>query len=153
MELRTLGSLLKRLGNYDKMETFEGRLKLQKTIYLMQTFDLYIGYNFSWYIRGPYSIQLAKDGFALRRVYDAIPSGKFTDPEAEQRFESFLQFVGESIDDPDWLETIASIHFLRKVYPNLQSSDILNIVKNKQPSVTAKQCRDCWDYLKKHKMI
>src|ERR1700693_1170672 len=100
----TLGSLLKRINNYDKMETFDGRLKLQKTIYLMQVFDLYIGYDFSWYIRGAYSTQLAKDGFELRAVYDSISSGKFIDPKAEQRFASFLKFIEKHRNDADWLE-------------------------------------------------
>jgi uncharacterized protein YwgA len=152
-DISILGSLLKRIGNYDKMESFEGRLKLQKTIYLMQAFDLYIGYNFSWYIRGPYSTQLAKDGFALREVYNVIPSGRFTDLKAEQRFASFLQFIDRYRNDADWLEIVASIHFLTKVYSNLQRDRILSIVKNKQPYFVVKQCQDAWNYLKKWKMI
>jgi hypothetical protein len=42
--------VLKRISNYDRMQTFERRPILQKIIYLMQTFDLDIGYNFPWFI-------------------------------------------------------------------------------------------------------
>lgn len=33
------------------MDGFDGRLRLQRFICLLQTFDIYLGYEFSWYIR------------------------------------------------------------------------------------------------------
>lgn len=149
----TLGCLLKRIDNYDNMNTFAGRLRLQKTIYLMQAFDLYIGYNFSWYIRGPYSADLTKDGFELRTIYDAIPNGKFHDDKDERRFTQFLKFLGDKKNDADWLEIVASIHFLKKVYPNLTKEQIITRVKNKQPYFTQSMCQNAWHHLKQWVML
>lgn len=151
--LTTLGVLLKRVGNYDGMETFGGRLMLQKTIYLMQSFDLYLGYTFSWYIRGPYCTELTRDGYALRDSYNTLPEGKFKDDNAEKRFKQFLKFISKHRTDPDWLEIIASIHFLRKVYPSLTKAKIIEIVKNKQSYFTEEDCIIRWKELEKRKMI
>ena len=150
----TLGHLVRRIGNYNKMETFDDRLILQKTIYLMQSFDLYVGYDFSWYIRGPYSTQLTKDGFDLRDQFDQIANeGRFKEDDAEMRFQQFMKFIGDKKNDPDWLEITASIHFLKEVYPNMTKQKIIEKVKNKQPYFTDKMCQDAWSYLEQWKLI
>lgn len=141
--------MLKNFNNYDKMETFDGRLKLQKTIYLMQAFDLYLGYNFTWYIRGPYCTELTKDGYALIPVCDSVSIGQFKDPDAQRRFSIFKKFIEGHENDPDWLEIVASIHFLRHVYPNIPKEKVLQIVKDKQDYFTIDKCREAWQYLEK----
>jgi uncharacterized protein YwgA len=151
--LHALGSILKRIENYDKMESFEGRLKLQKTVYLMQSFGLNIGYTFSWYIRGPYSSELAKDGYALREIYSTLQRGRFKDPQAEQRFKSFLTFINQRKEDADWLEIVASVHFLRRVFPQLTRENIIQTVKKKQRYFTTEQCKKAWEYLESWRMI
>ena len=146
--LNALGGLLKRIGNYDRMETFSGRLKLQKTIYLMErAFDLNIGYNISWYVRGPYSPQLAEDGFGLKGIYGVVLTARFKEEDAEARFRDFLRFLGDKKDDADWLEIVASIHFLKTVYPSASKAWILQKVKNKQHYFTLEQCVAAWNYL------
>lgn len=150
---RILGSLIKRIGNYDAMETFDGRLKLQKTIYLMQSFDLYVGYDFGWYIRGPYSSSLTKDGYALRDKYDSVSEGKFADPEAEKRFIQFQEFIKGHENDSRWLEIVASIHFLKTMRSELPKESILQIVKDKQEYFTLDECKDAWNYLEKWGLI
>ena len=69
-----LGFILKQIPGYDfSLEGFSDRLKLQKTIYLLQVFGVYLGYDFSWYLRGPYCSILAANGFLLQDIYDEIP--------------------------------------------------------------------------------
>lgn len=47
-----LGVLLKNTPGYDfSMASFNDRLRLQKTVYLLQAFGIYPGYDFSWYLR------------------------------------------------------------------------------------------------------
>jgi uncharacterized protein YwgA len=146
-DFQALGRILKRIDNYDKMESFNGRLKLQKTIYVMQSFDLYIGYNFSWYVRGPYCTELATDGYKLRNIYDSLQHGKFTEPEAEERFVTFLNFLNDHRNDADWLEIVASIHFLKTRNKDLPREEIVNIVKDKQWYFTRAQCEEGWNHL------
>jgi len=132
----TLGLILKNLDNFD-MSTFQGRLILQKTVYLMQAFDIYIGHNFSWYLRGPYSSHLASIGFQLQENFDKIPKGKF-EKGVQKKFETFLSFMEDKKSDSDRLEILASIHFLKKIYPNMSKAEIIEKVKNKQKYFTKK---------------
>jgi len=75
------------------MSTFEGRLKLQKTVYLLQSFGVYLGYGFTWYMRGPYLTRLTKDGFALQTIYKQVPEGTFAEKNVQKRFAEFLAFM------------------------------------------------------------
>lgn len=147
VEAVNLGLVLKALDNFD-MSTFGGRLVLQKTIYLLQSFGVYLGYRFSWYIRGPYSPRLARAGFELEDVY-----GKITEPGrfrggAQKKFDAFLAFMGDKKNDPDRLEILASIHFLKKIHPGMAKREIIGRVKSKQAYFTEKQCAEAWKDLR-----
>src|SRR6266571_2039516 len=87
-----LGSLLKRVGNFN-VDTFPRRLTFQKTVYFLQVFGFYLGYRFSWYLYGPYSPALTKDGFELRGFIDKMSEAGFPETEPEQKFQEFLRFI------------------------------------------------------------
>lgn len=145
-----LGGLLHRVNNYDPKTfevEFDERLVLQKTIYLMQEFGLYIGYNFRWYIRGPYSPELTRDAFAIMQKYDELPVIRFTGAENEKKFENFIQFIAYNKSNEDWLESIASIHFLRKYSHIKDRNTIYNRIKGKMPTLKKKLFDQCWEYL------
>lgn len=151
-EVINLGLVLRNLDNFD-MSTFNGRLTLQKTVYLMQAFGVYLGHNFSWYLRGPYSSHLASVGFALQDVYHKIPTVGHFEKKTQQKFDSFIEFMEDKKTDSDRLEILASIHFLRKIYPKMARGEIVEKVKNKQKYFTKKQCEEAWHELKERSMI
>lgn len=151
-EVIGLGLVLRNLDNFD-MSTFNGRLTLQKTIYLMQAFGIYLGHNFSWYLRGPYSSHLASVGFVLQDVYHKIPTAGHFEKGTQQKFDSFIEFMDDKKTDPDRLEILASIHFLRKIYPKMTKGEIIEKVKNKQKYFTKKQCKEAWQELKERSII
>ena len=47
------------------VSTFNDRLILQKTVYLLQSAGLHIGYRFRWYLRGPYSPDMTAGAFGI----------------------------------------------------------------------------------------
>lgn len=151
-EVINLGLVLRNLNNFD-MSTFSGRLTLQKTIYLMQTFGIYLGHNFSWYLRGPYSSHLASVGFALQEIYPKIQDAGHFEKKTQKKFDRFLGFMNDKKHDPDRLEILASIHFLKKLYPKMTKAEIVEKVKNKQKYFTKKQCEDAWHELEEWSMI
>src|SRR5437870_2018728 len=124
----SLGGILRRIGNFSPeafSHDFDQRLIVQKTIYLLQAFGLYLGYPFSWYIRGPYSSLLSSDAYALAKVYDKAHTLRFENLESEKRFQYFMNFLGDRLTDSDWLERLASIHFLRHVHPRKSKDEII----------------------------
>ena len=139
-----LGGLLKRIGNFNMMRNFRDRLIFQKTTYLLQAFGLYLGYEFSWYLYGPYSPGLAKDGFGLLPHYQGLKPFVFPSNQAEQRFEEFVRFLGDRRSDAVWLEAVASVHSLRKIYPLLAQDEIINRVAAKQPYFTRRDAEEAW---------
>jgi hypothetical protein len=103
------------LGLQPELATFEGRLILQKAIYLLQERGFKLGYHYSWYRRGPYSPQVTSDAFA---VANALSSGVDESKDWELESESRKRLTETSSlwadrgSQPPWLELLASVHFL-----------------------------------------
>ncbi len=149
-----LGFILKQIKDYDfSMRKFNDRLKLQKLIYLLQACGVYLGYDFSWYLRGPYCSLLAHNGFALQNVYDAIPDSiELKNKEDRNNFAKFQKFIeGMGIDE---LEIAASLHYLKKVRgKHVSDEDILKMVTKKRDRFTEQQVSGIWQEMKKQKLL
>ena len=71
-----LGYVLRQFPQFEfSMRYFDHRLRAQKFVYLLQAFNVYMGYDYSWYLRGPYCSNLAASGLALDGFYGDIPQG------------------------------------------------------------------------------
>ncbi len=104
-------NLLKSLwSKYEfKLDTLENRIIFQKTIYLLQELGLNIGYKFNWYIYGPYSSQLASDGFELERKQE---TKDFSPVRVEKSITSkFDKLIDKN--SSTWYEFLSSILFLK----------------------------------------
>jgi len=151
-----LGGILRRIGNFEAstfLSSFDARLIFQKTVYLMQAFGLYLGFDFSWYLRGPYSPMLAHLGYEIAKKEKVMPVAKFSNPQSERKFGDFLDFLGPEKGNAKWLEILASIHIQKKLHPWKRKTDILEIVVHKQSYFTIDECREAWNYLMRHGLI
>ena len=150
-----LGFVVRRsLGDRFTMDDFDGRLALQKAIYLLQACGAYMGYSFTWYLRGPYCPTLAAQGFELLHIYDKIPDEPvdFADRAAQASFKKFLDLTrGKSTGD---LEVLASLHYLRHNQPDLITSEVKKAVRNKKGcSFTEDQVSRMWKELEKRGLV
>lgn len=105
-----------------KRGSTEERLKLQKTVYLLQAYGLRLGYGFSWYRYGPYSQDLVYDAYTVlasesERYEEESSSWQFSGNTIE-RFDSFKEICGNVLSDPKKLELAASVDFVRKTWHN-----------------------------------
>ncbi len=152
MDAYDLGAILKDVGNFD-MSEFKGRLILQKTVYLLQSFGVDLGYKFGWYLHGTYCTKLAGDGFELKKVMDDIPKLeiKFTDVDVQSSYEKYMQFIDDKKFDPDLLEIASSIHYLSR--SNFEKDEVLGMVERKKKQFTRDQCIRIWNELEKHGVI
>lgn len=104
------------------IETIDDRKRVQKAIYLGQRSGADLGYRFSWYLKGPYSPSLAKDYYCLA---ESLATGEkdYERMELKQTFKDQLHRIKPIMLPPsdidlvqeDWLELLASYHFLRTV--------------------------------------
>lgn len=107
------------------MQTFNDRLLLQKRVYFLQEFGAPFGYSFGWYIRGPYSSELARNGFEIESVSrlvnekwdklsNFLPEFEDEDIETTQNAREFFDSVREAgIPEDRFLELLSSLHFLK----------------------------------------
>jgi hypothetical protein len=121
-KLAALKLFLDELGIDSSIDTIDDRKRVQKAVYLGQIARVDLGYRFGWYIRGPYSPGLTKDYFALA---DAVNTGELDTqgrtlkPELRERLRTIRPLLNPprevSLPPEDWLELLASLHFLRSV--------------------------------------
>ena len=139
-----LGFILRQFPKFEfSMDSFDQRLRVQKFVYLLQAFDVYLGYEYSWYLRGPYCSTLAAAGFALAGFYVDIPEGsrmRFVSSGANERFERFKEFISGREANTDFLEMAASFHFL-EAGGSLSRDQIFQKVLNKRPNFSEAECR------------
>lgn len=121
--------ILQRLGIEFKIDTKADRIRLQKIVYLLQRCGVNLGYNYGWYIYGPYSRELTSvyyDLDASIKCNEKDDTWYKLDGDVEELTEGIKKFEkiskipgGVSIvkdptksEDVSWLEFIASIDYL-----------------------------------------
>jgi hypothetical protein len=123
---------------------------------LLQAFGITLGYNFSWYIRGPYSTPVMDDLYTLYREYtlndQALPDDIIFKGNSKTIFKNFLYLMKEVDMDPYTLEMLASIHFIEKTYGYKNIEDIRKALKNSK-TVDDDLFNLSYDILKRYGLI
>jgi len=135
MQLDTRAILYKVVEEFDlKRGSTTQRLKLQKTIYLLQAYGMPLGYGFSWYRYGPYSQDLVYDAYRVlgpekNKYAQATNSWTFSESSLK-KFSEFKSICGNVLNNPEKLELLASVDFIRKTwYPESKRSEIVPLFK------------------------
>lgn len=122
----------------DVTGNLDSRLVLQKAMYLGQQSKVDLGYRFGWYVRGPYSSELTKDYYSMARALQAEEGaleGYSLNHDLIQRMKPIADLMQESerhgISKPNWLELLASYHYLRTV-SKLDHKAAVEILKNEK---------------------
>lgn len=143
-----LGCVLRQFPGLEfGVDDFGHRLRVQKFVYLMQSFGIYLGYDYSWYLHGPYCTTLATMAKALSHIYDKIPRDPgmaFVNPAVQERFERFKRFICGRENDSVFLEIAASLHVLHKT-SGLPRPDIVRKVTAKRKQLKESECDRVWE--------
>lgn len=113
--------ILSELGLANSISTMNDRIALQKVVCLIQESGLQLGYSYNWYIRGPYSPNLASDYYQLAADRRNVENdaAKFELTAAARAAVDKVKHIltppsGVGLDRVGWLELAASIVFLVK---------------------------------------
>jgi hypothetical protein len=98
--------------------TVAQRKHIQKAVYIAQAAGVPLGYEFNWYVKGPYSPELTRvyyrDEFAAAAVHQERPQLR---ADLRQRLENVREVLvagkPAGLSPDDWMELVASWHFLR----------------------------------------
>ena len=111
------------------MKEFEDRLEVQKIPYLAQEYGIDLGYDFKWYLKGPYSKQVTHDGYQIYELLkngQQVPHGETTD---EQKLKEFREIITPFMNDSTWLEIAGSLLYLKKEnYPEKSFDEIVGFL-------------------------
>lgn len=102
----------------------DSRINLQKYVYILNRFARTFRYDYSSYIRGPYSPGLAKDYYRLDEV------------DTEEQIDVPVDFLNLVEDrSTRWLEIAATILMLKKRYDNDEIEELIeHVARNKDSS-------------------
>ncbi len=111
------------LGVEGGINNFDARRDFQKAVLLGQSLSgVDLGYRFNWYLHGPYSPSLARDYYQLAEAVefgDTEYEGHTLVDAVRERLDGIrnLFIVPDELEleQSDWLELLASWHYLRSV--------------------------------------
>lgn len=127
-EFIKLISALKYLGIKCNIEVFECRKKIQKTVYILKAMGMNYSYNFSLYLYGVYSKELADDYYA----HEEELKNQTTDYNLPDDDKKILDKF-EDMDNAT-LEAVSTIIYKDLQYANIKT--LLKEIKNIKPRLT-----------------
>ncbi|ADZ82723.1 hypothetical protein [Cellulosilyticum lentocellum] len=124
---KKLYCLLTQLGyNFSEFKSSKKyRIIFQKLVYAMQRNGFNFGYSYNLYINGPYCPELASKGYDMVAHLDEFetdPTPFVLSVSGEAKLEKVKQYLDNNYDDSDWLETIATLDFLKNEFFDTDTS-------------------------------
>lgn len=121
-KLIALKLFLAELNIDPKIDEVESRKLIQKAVYIGQLSEVDLGYRYGWYKMGPYCPALTQNYYALDTALQ-MGDRSYEDKTLRQTVKEKLEKVKPLFELPiefdgtiaDWLELLASYHFLCKV--------------------------------------
>lgn len=125
--------ILQALNQPESISSIDDRTRIQKLIYLAQASGVPLGYNFSWYLKGPYCSPLAKDYYNLPNETE----GRTLKQEVLPSLGPVRTIISsnkrpDDLNETSWLELIASVHYLTSSM-RLDADAILAKMKREKP--------------------
>lgn len=122
--------------------SFEARMQMQKSIYLLQELGVSIGdYNFKWYKHGPYSQGLQNDILEISEA-EEVPVQYSVDAQV------VIDSLKEAIDQDnikygkcEWAECLGSLHYIKdNILPSSATNEeILKELENRKTHLNERQ--------------
>lgn len=128
-DLRKLLAYLKELGVKPKVDKFQDKLVIQKTVCLLKLSGIDLGYPFSLYVRGPYSPDLTKDLYDNEEKVNKLQ----TDYEPRELEKQKLHIISELSNnlEPTLLEIMSTYAYLVKELNKKEKDAITNLKRLK----------------------
>ena len=131
---------------------FDGRMRLQKTVLLLQSFGIDLGYHYLWLVNGPYCMNLGEDCLALKGILPKIRNigipVDFEHGEDQASYDGFRGFMRDHGNDPDSLAIASTMCFLHR--EGMYRETVLRLTAGMRDSFDMDMCRRMWDILKGH---
>lgn len=138
-------AFLRVLGLADDLDSFTGRKRIQKTIYMLKQFGADLKFGYVWYLHGPYSPELTRTLFNPTDV-DLESKRDLTKTEL-QITNQMRNFLAKDLYSVDSLELIVSLIYLIKYGPKEGYSTkekIIRYLQRQKPQFSAWEIETAW---------
>ncbi len=142
-------AFLRALGMADDLNTFSGRKRVQKTIYLLKQFGADLRFGYTWYLHGPYSPELTRTLLNPSRE-DRKDERSLTKAEFEV-VNKVRNFLGNDFYSVDSIELVVSLIYLIKHGPQegLKSKlKITEYLRHRKPQFSLAEIHAAWEKIK-----
>ncbi len=143
-----------------KIDSFQDRLIMQKTVYLAQAAGIHLGYFYHWYLHGPYSPSLTRDEFSIAMDIsadmDESKRWKLDDVSLQRLKEIQPVFMGQNREKlAKNLELLASVHFLidRKQISKIDTGKITATLKQFDKDFSEEEVKEALGKLKTYGLL
>ncbi len=110
--MEKLAVLFSGIDKQISMTEFDDKLKVQKIAYLAQESGIDLGYEFDWYLRGPYCKQVSQDAHSI--IDQQVESTSEQTGLNKEKIANFAKKIEPYKHDTEWLEIAASLYYIRK---------------------------------------
>ncbi|GAI06519.1 unnamed protein product, partial [marine sediment metagenome] len=90
------------------------------------------------YLHGPYSTQLARDGFDIPNLQEC-QALKFENVELETIFSNLTEFIEDKKDNSEAMEILGSLCLFHELFPNKTDEQLIQMVTEKSPIFEGKE--------------
>lgn len=110
------------------MRTYDGRLIVQKKVYLLQKMGYDMGFLYRWYIHGPYCSEVADVGLEVSRHENEYANldERLVDAVSEdvaEKFEALDIAIPKEMSSLDWYELLASLDYVATIFVKEEVED------------------------------
>jgi uncharacterized protein YwgA len=147
-----LFACLRNLGIEPNMDTFRERKRMQKIVYVIQHFGIKLGFDFTWYLYGPYSPDLTTAIFDVIERNFQVEERRLS-PKEQKILSSISNFLGEDINSTENLELLGSLIYLKDFNENsmvkhkASKQEIISILKERKPHFSDEEIEYQWKRL------
>lgn len=140
-----IDQLCKNIGLEPSLTSFDNRLRIQKACYIMQNiFNVDLGFNYTWYIHGPYCSDLTKVMFGDEK---GTPLTDETTNNLGGKIEKLKQFVKSENLTRHYLEILASLHYIMNIEKKSDKSEIIKTFSELKPQFHKDEIESAYDKL------
>ncbi|MFB7802577.1 hypothetical protein ACFC1O_08305 [Bacillus subtilis] len=136
------------------VNSLDDRVIAQKIVYLAGQMGVQCGdYEFSWYKKGPYSPALTRVLYNEKSNQNKLDLTQYKiKDKVKEQLEPLKQALGQNIlglTEADWIELLASAHFLYEEYSYLGRNFVVNKLITEKPKYEIKHVEYALDILAK----
>jgi uncharacterized protein YwgA len=146
---KILGLFREATGKKMDNSQYGNRLLLQKLVFLGQKLGIDFGYYYVWYLKGPYSVQLASDIFNVENKNNETPLSE----KEKDILQRLRKAFGEDLTNEEKLELLGSLVFIKKEWNITQREAIVEKLRSLKPWFSKETTEQMLDKIEKSQLF